>query len=284
MRRRLPLALFCFAICTFMSILHADEKGDALMEELNKLDWKGAGVYSLSKSHSRMTVPEGSVIVFDEDARKERNLCDPGDNKSVEAVMYDQDTFDCFIFNYFDEGYVTMDDWDDLDPKQLISSIRDATEEGNKEKVKLNAPKLHVIGWIQEPKLDRTSNTVNWAVEIEEEGNGVIVNVDAFKFGLKGYERVTWVTDKSNYVSHDTEFQNLLSSYRFEKGYRYNEFKTGDKVATFGIATLVATSVGVQLLKSGGVLFILKKAMIFIVSAIGAALYKLRSYFKKKPQ
>ena len=74
----------------------------------------------------------------------------------------------------------------------------------------------------------------------------------------------------------------MLRAHSFDPGYRYTDHTTGDKVATYGIASLVAGTLGAKIVKAGGFLVLLKKFGGFFMAGIAAIFYKLRRIFGRK--
>jgi uncharacterized membrane-anchored protein len=245
------------------------------------LDWKDTGAYKLNQSNSTISLPEGYKLLIDEEARKARKLtCGDLDNQNLEAVVYDIDFKNVILFENFQEGYVSIDDWEDIDAKSLLESISENTEKANKERRKIGR-ELHVIGWIQEPVLDKHTNTVYWAIEAESADEGVIVNSVAIRLGREGFEKLIWVTQKASYVPFGGHLDVMLRSHSFDPGYKYKDYRTGDKIASYGIATLVAATVGGKIVKAGGLAVLFKKLGGFIFAGIAAIFYKFKNIFKR---
>lgn len=130
--------------------------------------------------------------------------------------------------------------------------------------------------------LDRNTKTVYWAIEAITEGQENIVNSVAIRLGKEGYEKITWVVQKPSYEHFGSHLDIMLRAHSFDQGYRYKDYTTGDKVAGYGVATLVAATVGGKIVKAGGLFVILKKLGGFILAGIAAVFYKFKSIFKKK--
>jgi uncharacterized membrane-anchored protein len=115
---------------------------------------------------------------------------------------------------------------------------------------------------------------VRWIVSLHS-AHGRFVNAVALQLGRHGYERFTLVTDGTNPAADRVALANYVQDYRFDPGFRFSDYVTGDKVAGFGVAALVGTAAGVTLAKTGAlaaILLLLKKFFVVIIAA-GAALY-----------
>ena len=248
------------------------------------LDWKNAGAQELEISHSILVVPEGYLAVTGDDARKVNSLVQGDDeDDSVEAVVISEDFSDMVVFYSFNEGYVSIDDWNSIKPKELLKEISENTEKANLNRKKNGISELHVVDWIQEPSLDKHNNTIFWAIEcLNEEDGSHIVNSVALRLGRNGFEHIVWVVDKERYISFGGTLDVMLRAHSYDPGYRYTDFSKSDRVASYGIASLVAAIVGGKIVKAGGLVLIFKKLGGFILAGMGAAFYKIKKIFRKK--
>lgn len=260
-----------------ISKLSHDERIQAFL----KLDWKNPATYELTDSHSTLILPEHHVALIGKDANQAEALLGGLSNNEIEAITYREDLDNSVIFESFQDGYITIDDWGDIDSKALLASISENTEIANKERVKFGSGEIHVVGWLQEPTLDRNTNTVYWAIEASSD-EGSVVNSVALRLGRTGYEKLTWVTDKALYVPFGGELETMLQAHKFNPGYTYQDYAKGDKLAGYGIAALVAATVGGKILKVGGFMLLLKKFGGVVLAAIGALFYKFKGLFKRK--
>lgn len=186
------------------------------------------------------------------------------------------------LFQNIKTGYVPLDDWKELNSKDLLEEITQNTEKENKERRKRGVSELHVIGWIQEPTLDLETKTVYWAIEADSGADDNLVNSVAIRLGREGYEEITWITYRSSYVSSGSPLETMLKAHNFNFGYRYNDYQLGDKIAGFGIAGLVAATAGAKALKVGSFGLILKKVLGIVFAGAAALFYKLKNLFKRK--
>lgn len=264
--------------------LFADEPStmtkDERIEAFLGLDWKDPSTYKLPNSHSTLALPSGHVALIGKDANRAEMLMGEPSNDDIEAITYKDGLEESVIFESYLDGYVTIDDWDEIDASALLANISENTEKANTERAKFGSGQLHVVGWLQEPTLDRNTNTVYWAIEgVSDEG--AIANSVALRLGRKGYEKLTWVTEKALYVPFGGELDVMIRAHSFDPGYRYNDYTTGDKLAGYGIATLVAGTVGGKIIKASGFVLLFKKLGGFIIAGIAAVFYKFKNLFRR---
>jgi len=266
---------------TAASALTDQERADAIVA----LPWVQEGTYKLPASNSSIALPEGYMLVLGEGARRFATLLDATDEPNVEAVVVNQDLDQIRFESFREDGYVSIDDWSELDPAPLLRTVSNNTENVNSKRRSEGLPELHVAGWLQQPALDRQTDMVFWAIELTE-GDGRTVNSIALRLGRDGFEKLTWVVDRSKYRPVSGQLDVMLRAHSFDPGYRYADHQSGDKTALYGIAGLVAAVAGAKAVKvaaGAGLLVLLKKFGVFVFVAIGAVLYRLKNLFRRRP-
>lgn len=263
------------------SLSHLSEQEREQVLEFFGLDWKHSGTHMLPHSNSTISLPEGYSLLIGQEAKKERELSDPGNDNNIEAVVYDESWEHIVFFENINSGYVSIDDWAELNPKDLLNRIRENTEKVNIERRKKGVEELYVVDWIQEPTLDKNTNTVYWAIEAigEEEGN--IVNSVALRLNRHGFERIVWITQKDLYTPFGGHLDVMLRAHTFDPGHRYQDFVKDDRIAEYGIATLVTATLGGKIIKATGLLVIFKKFGAFAFAALAGLFYKIRKLLSK---
>ena len=148
---------------------------DERAREVEALDWEyDEGQYTLPTSGSSIDLRSELGLVRGKDARRLAVLINGTESPKVEAVVVEPVTLSTVYFEYFDSGYITLDDWGDINPADMIESVRDATAEANDKRQDRNISELTVVGWSQEPTLDRTTKTVHWAIDALEDGYPIV--------------------------------------------------------------------------------------------------------------
>lgn len=266
------------------------ETREALDAEYAKLQWVDEpGSYPLSRSSSRVSLSQGRSLILGGEAERLLFLMNGREFPLTEAVLVDHESNVFVTFEFFDEGFVSDEDWSDVDPAAFLDSIREGTEAGNEERVKYGISPMHVRGWLREPSYDEATNTVSWAIEFDE-GDDVTVNATALKLSRHGYEELTWVGSSEQYAELGSFLNTALADHAFDEGHRYADFQEGDKVATYGIAALVAAAVGAKLGKGiiatiiAFALVFLKKGWIVIVVALGGIGAAIRRFFGRRTE
>src|SRR5262249_44377673 len=92
------------------------------------------------------------------------------------VVASKQEEAEWFVtLRYEDEGYVKDDE--KIDADELLSSIKEGTEESNKERVEKGFKAIKIDGWSDPPQYDRSVHHLVWALVLsDEEGKSVNYN------------------------------------------------------------------------------------------------------------
>jgi len=256
-----------------------------LTDAIARLKWLQAGAHRLPLSNSTLALPQGYHMVLGEGAKQMFVLSgNPADN-SVEAIAISPDFKHEIVFQSVTEGYISLDDWDSVSPSEMINGVRINTDNVNEERRRQGIDEIHVVDWIQQPTLDRTTNTVYWSIE-GSTTRGPIVNSIALRFGRNGYERLNWIADKADYVPIDGQLDVMLRAQGFNPGYRYSDHEPSDRAALYGIAGLVAAIAAAKAVKVAagtGLAALLKKFGVIGFAAVAAVLFRLKNLFRRKP-
>ena len=284
--RKLYTLIAVLMILSVGAVAQAENPGfpetqEAIDEEIINLPWEyELQEYSLEKSNGTFELSEGFALLRSDAARRFDYLTQGMEDPDTEALIYNQDTEIQLIFNYYPSGYVSLEDWEDLDANDLLKEISDNTESDNTERAKHNISSLRIGGWLQKPLLNKDNNSVFWVFDVVD-GEERYVNAISIKLGRKGYEKITWVSSYDNYLKSMDLMASLVDQQKFNQGSRYADYSMGDKMAAFGIASLVAVTAGGNPQTRAGILAGLiamgKKLLIPVLIALGA----LGAFFRK---
>jgi uncharacterized membrane-anchored protein len=192
------------------------------------------------------------------------------------------------VARYEPSGYIKDDDARDWNVDDLFKSLKDGTEEGNKERQKMGFPPLEIVGWVQKPSYDAATHRLVWSMAARTPGESEAeqsINYNTYALGREGYVSLNLITSRSDIERDKPAAHSLLSALNFNDGKRYGDFNAStDKVAEYGIAALVA---GVAAKKLGLFAVILAFAAKFfkIILVAGAGLLAVvAKFFKRKEQ
>jgi uncharacterized membrane-anchored protein len=135
---------------------------------------------------------------------------------------------------YDEQGYVK--DTGRIDPDELLSALKDGTEEANRERRAHGFKPLHVIGWSEPPQYDRALHRLEWALRASSD-DGETVNFNTRVLGRKGTVSLDLVCDPADLVGDMPEVADLLQGTTFKTGARYEDFDARmDRIAQYGLA------------------------------------------------
>jgi uncharacterized membrane-anchored protein len=253
-----------------------DQERDAAVQALV---WRDGEQLKLPLSNGTLQAPKEIRQLLGPDARSVYEALNAvAAPHGMEAVLYEPKTKSLVFFQKYTDGFVRLDDWDDVDADAMLRSVSEGTEEGNIKRKAAGVPAIHVVGWLQRPHLDRATNTVQWAFELNDETEGPVVNNVALVLGRDGFEKLTWAGTKNSL--NDGLLKTAQASFSFPAGGRYADFQNGDKVAEYGIAGLVAAVLGAKVAAKLGIFAMLlvfaKKFGVILLVAAGGAIAWLR--------
>lgn len=281
------LLIACLGLLAF--VFTADAKVPQNEEErsaaVKALTWKDGETLTLPISRGTLKAPDGIRQLQGADATSFWEILNayPAP-QGTEAALYDRATRGVVIYQKLGDGYVRLDDWHDVDADAMLKSITEATEAGNIKRREAGLKTLQVVGWLERPRLDRATNTVRWVLEAMEERQPVANSV-ALVLGRDGFEKLTWTGSKDDVDKGLLDV--ALSSFSFPAGGRYTDFQSGDKVAEYGIASLVAAVLGVKVAAKLGVLaallvFAKKFGVFLLVPVIAVGVWLRRKFSRQK--
>lgn len=190
-----------------------------------------------------------------------------------------------FVVFFFDDiGFVNDDEKDELDADEIADSIKEGLEVSNETRRDRQMSELFFDGWSIEPRYNEETKQLEWANRLKD-ADGVSVNYNTRVLGRKGVMRVILVTDPELLDSTLPQYREMMRGFRYTEGEQYSEYRSGDKIAEYGLIALVAGGAGAVAAKTGlltaVMLFFKKGAKLIVVGvvAIGAA---IKSLFRRK--
>jgi len=190
-----------------------------------------------------------------------------------DMVIIDDSSYDYTIYiNYINDGYVSKDDWSS-NPKELLTEVKKTSKSDVKD-----------VKWVFEPKLSE-NNYAYYSYEVLWNDGDKSLETKILSFGRKGYHNISLVKkidenfNAKQFEEMAIEFANTIN---FKEGYRYADYKSGDKTAAVGIGSLVAGTLGVKALAKAGVLAKLLGFAVKFWWIILAPLVFLGGLFNKK--
>lgn len=222
---------------------------DGTRSAMAALDWQHGPATAEVGDKATVAVPEGYVFLDAANTRKflamNHNLADGQQYLLAPANL------DWFaIFEFEDTGYIK--DNEKLDADELLSSTRRNADRGNEERRRKGWATLSVTGWRFKPQYDSQSHLLEWAFTLKDDATDrAVVNYNTRILGRHGVMRATVVSDPGQLDTSVDQFKSLLGQYDFVSGERYAEYRSGDKVAEYGMAALITGGAAAIAAKKG---------------------------------
>ena len=187
------------------------------------------------------------------------------------------------LFEFSDIGYVKDDDKDKLNPDKLLAEIKKGNAQANKERVRSGNAPLEIVGWEIPPKYNPETHNLEWAIRATSEGHEIL-NYNTRLLGRKGVMEVVLIIEPESFQASLPAFHDLLTNYTFSTGNSYAEFRSGDKIAKYGLGALVLGGAAVGAAKLGlfaWLLVFLKKGWKLVIIAFAAVAAFVKKIFNK---
>jgi uncharacterized membrane-anchored protein len=284
--KALLVALLFSAAFVCSAIAKVPQNDKERDDALKALSWTDGQTLSLPKSRGTLRTPKGIDQLLGIDASSLWEILNGVESPAgTEAVIYVSKTETLVFFQRLGDGYVSLDDWDDVDADAMLKSVSENTEAANAKRQGTGISPLHVVGWLERPHLDRSTNTVQWAFEARSD-DGALVNSIALVLARDGFEKLTWIGPKT--AVNDGLLKIAQCGFNFPTGGRYTDHVAGDKVAEYGIAGLVAAVLGAKTVAKLGILaaiavFAKKFAVLLLLPFSALFVWIRRLFASRKP-
>jgi len=153
------------------------------------------------------------------------------------------------VFSFDPVGYVKDDE--KIDADALLKSLKEGDAPGNEERKRLGMGAIHTDGWHVPPHYDSNTRRLEWGMRLRDDKGGLHVNYSSRLLGRSGVMSAVLVSSPQTLNDDIKAFNSALAGYRFNAGEQYAEFKSGDKVAEYGLAALVVGGAAAAAAKAG---------------------------------
>ncbi|MEY2880684.1 MAG: putative rane protein [Verrucomicrobiota bacterium] len=152
------------------------------------------------------------------------------------------------VMTFEEDGYVKDDDAAKIDYAKLLGEMKDGVREASKEREKQGYGSIELVGWAKPPRYDVDAKKLYWAKELKFGGaTENTLNYNIRMLGRRGVLVLNAVAGMKELAQVEAATPALLAAVNFQDGHRYADFKEGtDKVATYGIAALVAGGIAAK--------------------------------------
>ena len=276
-----PRMLARVAVITLCSVgpLAAQQGGPTF----ESIPWAKGPITGQLGSEAQVKVPAGCLFTGMDGVNQFMELTEnPLDGGERGAVFCSGDeskqTGPWFVvFSYSRSGYVKDDERDQLDADAILKSIRRASDATNEERSRRGWGTIYIDGWVTQPHYDTATNNLTWALTATASDGSRSVNHSVRLLGRGGVMNVDLVATPGQLSSIIPTFDALVAGYEYLPGNRYAEWRSGDKVATYGLTALVAGGAGAVAAKTG----LLAKLWKLIVVGVAAVAAAVRRFWAK---
>lgn len=249
-------------------------------ERISDLPWKMGPTKVEMGPQASLEVPAGYAFL------------DPAGTRRLDVIMHnppgDAQTYTLApesldwvaYFDYDDVGYVKDDE--KLDADDLLKSVTDGTAAANKERRKNGWDDLTVTGWKTKPQYDATFKSLTWSFIVRNDrSQHESVNYNARILGRSGVMGVIVVADPAQLDTAIGQFKGAIQGFAFNPGQSYTDFRSGDRVAEYGLGALIVGGAAAVAAKKGFFAVILSalaaawKLVLVGLAAVGTAIKRL---------
>lgn len=281
MKRLFPVlaALLVACLCA-----PATAQTDPQTNPIESLPWqRGPTTVSLG-THASLQVPKGYAFLDNKGTKALNLLMQNPPNDEDEYALVDDGGDWVAYFSYADTGYIK--DNEQIDPDDILDSIRKGTEQSNKERRSRGWDELRVLGWSAKPEYDTQLKSLAWSILAEDTSTQQqVVNYNTRLLGRYGVMEVVVATAPDKLGHAIGSFKDTVPGFQFSPGETYGEYQPGDHVAAYGLAALITGGAAAVAAKKGffavigGFLAATWKFLLIGLAAVGA---RFKSFFLKK--
>ncbi|MBW6420328.1 DUF2167 domain-containing protein [Rhizobium sp. XQZ8] len=193
------------------------------------------------------------------------------------------------VIGYDADGYVSDADAATIDYDELLQQIKSGISENNVEREKQGFEPITLIGWASPPRYDQPVHALHWARDLVFGKNmsaAHTLNYSIRILGREGVLQFNFVASLDQLAEIREAIPSATKMASFDKGAGYTDFQSGDAIAAYGMAGMIAAGAGAKVAAKFGlfaiILALLKKGGFFVVIAAIAGGYKaLTGLFKR---
>ena len=243
------LAQFTLLIALLVPALAQAQRDPVMiMQELQKLAWQRGPGEGVIGSKAKIQIPSEFSFLDERNTRRFLELM--GNPPRDGHYMIAPANLDWFaVFSFDPVGYVKDDE--KIDAAALLESLKKGDESGNEERKRLGMAPIYTDGWHVPPHYDSGTKRLEWGMRLRDERGGMHVNYTSRLLGRSGVMSAVLVSSPQTLNDDVKAFNTALAGYQFNAGEQYAEFKSGDKIAEYGLAALVVGGAAAAAAKAG---------------------------------
>jgi uncharacterized membrane-anchored protein len=276
MRKAILAALL---LCPLLAWGQGDQ---AVLEEMKKLHWQQGPTEGRIGAKAVIAVPQDHVFLDEANTRRFLQLT--GNPPRDGHYLFAPSSLDWFaVFSFEASGYVKDDE--KIDADALLKTLKSSDAPSNEERKRLGMEALYTEGWQVAPYYDLDTKRLEWGTRLRTAGGHHVVNYSSRLLGRSGVMSAVLVSDPGTLAADTLQFKTALRQFSYVPGEKYSEFKSGDRIAEYGLAALIVGGAAAVATKKGfwSLLAGFFAAFWKVLVGVGvAALAGLGSLFKRK--
>ncbi|MFZ6870737.1 DUF2167 domain-containing protein [Undibacterium sp. Di27W] len=221
----------------------ADAEVKAAFEDAKKVMQAGPAEIKMI-DQAVLKLPAGQIYIPMPQAGRIMHAMGNSSDPSLLGAIFPEDGNWMIVARYQKSGYIKDDDAKEWNADDLLKSLQEGTEEGNKERRQRGIPEMQLVGWAEKPNYEAPTHRLVWSAITKDKlgsNDRQGVNYNTYALGREGYISMNLVTDLHDLPQQKSIAKNLLGQLQFSEGKRYSDFNIStDKVAEYGLAALVA--------------------------------------------
>lgn len=224
--------------CLEPSVARGDPGEERIAQLFNAIVWQDGPCQAKLGEVAELDVPDGYRFTGAAGARNWAEANGNPPSSQAYGILTPNDYGWSITFAYSADGYVSDAERDQLDASALLASIRQGTEQSNLYRRQHGFGELHVVGWEQSPEYDSYSHNLVWAIRGRSD-HGEVVNYNTRLLGRGGVMSANLVISPEQFGSTLPTVKGLLTGFRYRSGQKYEEWRSGDRVAEYGLGALI---------------------------------------------
>jgi uncharacterized membrane-anchored protein len=247
--------------------------------QIEKLDWNLGPAQGGIAGVATVTVPKGSAFLGSAGTRRFLEL--QGNLGSDGGYTFAPTDISWFaVFSFDPSGYVSDDE--KIDPDALLEILKKNNVEGNEERKRRGLETLVLEDWYVVPHYDVQTKRLEWGTKLRHPSGGVTVNYSIRLLGRAGVMSAVLVSDPASLDKDIKSFKAALAGFDFIQGQKYSEFRSGDKVAEYGLAALIVGGAAAVAVKSGAFKALGKFLIFGVFGGLAAAWAAIRGFVSRR--
>lgn len=288
MSRLAAVLTACVAVASVASPAGAQEQSGTTREEFEaKLGYQ-TGTIHLEDGLATLELPPAFRFIGPEGSQRLLETAwgnPPGSAEGVLGMLIPteisplSDSAWAVVITYEQDGYVDDEGAESIDYTKLLEEMQEGTREENKRRAKEGYESVDLIGWAEPPTYNATTHKLYWAKELQFGNDSVhTLNYNVRVLGRRGVLVLNAVSGMPQLPVIREAMTSVIGFVEFNEGHRYADYVPGtDKLATYGIAGLVAGAVAAK----AGFFKVLLAALLAAKKFLIIALVALSGFIRK---